>query len=102
MIKSFNVKNSTPQEFIEKVMTILQKGELGKVTTMTASGDNFTVVFSKLGKSEIVYDLTKEGTNFSCTFKSEKVAFTHKAFKGEVDKGITKAFEHAGATVVQG
>lgn len=102
MIKSFSVKNSSPQEFIDKVMIILQKGELGKITTMTAAANSFTVVFSKLGKSELVYDLTKEDNSFSCTFKSEKIAFAHKAFKGEVDKGITKAFEHTGATVVQG
>lgn len=99
MIKSFTVDSSTPQEFIDKVMQNLQKNELGKVTTITASGDSFVIVFSKLGKSELIYSLTKNDEGFTCTFKSEKIAFAHKAFKGDVDKGMTKAFEAAGAKI---
>jgi hypothetical protein len=99
MIKSFSVKGNSPQNFIKTVLEILQKGELGKITTMTASNDSLIVVFSKLGKSEIHYTLKQEGSDFTCQFKSEKIALAHKAFRSEVDKGITKAFEKAGASI---
>lgn len=102
MIKSFVVPNAAPQEFVDKISHALSGRDLGKMTTITLSGDNMLITFSKLGKSEVAFALVKEGAGFSCSHKSEKIAFTHKALRNDIEAKLAKVLESAGATVVQG
>ena len=102
MIKSFQVQNSTPQEFITKITDALSGRDLGKIVTMSTLENQVIIAFSKLGKSEVIFSLKSEASQFSCEHKSEKIAFTHKALRSVIEAKLAKVLESAGATVVQG
>ena len=102
MIKSFQVQNSNSQEFIAKVTNALSGRDLGKIASMSVSGENMLISFSKLGKSEVVFAIVQEGASFTCTHKSEKIAFTHKALRNDIEAKLAKVLESVGATVTQG
>jgi hypothetical protein len=102
MIRSFQVKNSTPQEFIAKITQALSGRDLGKIVSMTATENQVNITFSKLGKSEVIFSLAKENADFSCTHQSEKIALTHKALRGDIESKLAKVLESAGASVTQG
>ncbi len=102
MIKSFQVPNSTPQQFIEKISSALSGRDLGKIATMNLAGDNVLVTFSKLGKSEVTFAVKKEGDSFRCDHQAEKIALTHRALRNDIEGKLARVLEAAGATVVQG
>lgn len=102
MIKSFQVQNATPEEFITKITDALAGRELGKIASMTLAGENVLVTFSKLGKSEVTFALKKESNQFTCNHLSEKIALTHRALRGDIEGKLAKVLESVGATVTQG
>jgi len=102
MIKSFSVSDVSSQQFIDKVMQALAGRDLGKIATMSISGENMLMTFSKLGKSEVVFGITKEGAGFSCAHKSEKIAFTHKALRDGIESKLAQVLKSVGATVAEG
>jgi hypothetical protein len=102
MIKSFQVQNASPEEFIRKITDALSGRELGKIASMSLSGNNIVVTFSKLGKTEVIFSLTKESDKFTCNHQSEKVALTHRALRGDIESKLAKVLESVGANVVQG
>ncbi len=102
MIRSFQVLNSTPQKFIETITQALSGRDLGKIVSFNLSGNEVMIQFSKLGKSEVVFQVNAEGNNFTCQHKSEKIALTHRALRGDIESKLIKVLENSGAKVEQG
>jgi hypothetical protein len=99
MIKSFSVSSGSANDFIQKVTDSLSGRELGKIASVTLSGENVIITFSKLGKSEVIFNLNKETNGFKCTHLSEKISFTHKAFRSDIEGKLSKVLELNGAKV---
>ena len=78
MIKSFSVQFDTANNFVKKVTESLSGRELGKIATLSLSGENVIITFSKLGKSEVIFSINLAENGFKCIHKSEKISFTHK------------------------
>lgn len=100
MIKSFSVKSGTVNEFVQKVSNSLSGKKLGEIASISLMGDDVIITFSKLGKSEVIFSLTKNNDGFVCSHKNEKIAFAHKAFRSEIEDKFSKVLTLNGAQVV--
>lgn len=99
MIKSFSVQSESANDFVKKVTNSLSGRELGKIASVSLSGENVVITFSKLGKSEVIFSLNKNENGFQCIHKSEKISFTHKAFRSDIEGKLSKVLELNGAKV---
>ena len=99
MIKSFSVQSGSANDFVKKVTDSLSGRELGKIASVSLSGEDVIITFSKLGKSEVIFSLNKNDNGFKCIHKSEKISFTHKAFRSDIEGKLSKVLELNGAKV---
>ena len=100
MIKSFTVVNNIePANFIKKVVDALSGRELGKIANMSLAENEIMLSFSKLGKSEIIYSVTKVENGFTCNQKSEKIALIHRPMRKEMEEKFAKVLEDVGAKI---
>jgi hypothetical protein len=99
MIKSFLVHSGSAYDFVKKVTDSLMGRELGKIASLSLSGENLIITFSKLGRSEVIFSLNKNENGFQCIHKSEKISFTHKAFRSDIEGKLSKVLELNGAKV---
>ncbi|APJ03459.1 hypothetical protein [Silvanigrella aquatica] len=99
MIKEFSVSASSANDFVKKVTDSLSTRELGKIASISLSGENVIICFSKLGKSEVIFTLKSTENGFQCIHKSEKISFTHKAFRSDIENKLSKVLESNGAIV---
>lgn len=72
---------------------------LGQMVDFKLEAGSLQVVISKLGTSTLQFKekVSEKGIEFALT--SEKIAFTHKAFKDEVKSKIVRVIEKAGGKV---
>ena len=96
-VKTIECETMNPAEFIEGVRKALAGRELGKLATFGVSGNTITVTFSKLGTTELVYDVIAKGSGFLATLKSEKVAFAHRPFRGNIESKLRGVMERCGS-----
>ncbi len=99
MIKSFSVQSESAIDFVKKVTDSLSGRELGKIASVSLFGEDLVITFSKLGKSEVIFNLNKNENGFHCIHKSEKISFTHKAFRSDIEGKLSKVLELYGAKV---
>ncbi len=99
MIKSFSCTHITSEDFLKKVKDALADRNLGKMIDIHSSDKEIKVKISKLGTSELVYDLKNTKGGFTCTAKSEKIAFVHKPLRKEIETKFSDMLKKFGATV---
>jgi len=97
----FSLPESNPSDVENKVLDALGGRELGKIVDFNFTDDTLTVTISKLGTSKLSFDQIKQDNSLVYTLKSEKIAFSHKAFKGEVMSKLLKVIEGIGGTVLE-
>ena len=98
-MKFFFPKNE-PEALMNQIMEELGGRELGKLLSFEVSGNDLTVTISKLGTSVIEFSgHTKDG-GIEYDMSREKIAFAHKAFKGDVMAKLCKVIEKVGGTVI--
>lgn len=98
-MKSIELEAQAPQAFIQSVRAALEGREIGKIASFRVSDTEIAVVFSKLGTTELVYEVKPKGSGFVATLKSEKVAFAHRAFRTDIEAKLRKIMEKCGAKV---
>lgn len=97
-IKSFEAASST-DDFVKTISGELSKRELGKIVSLKKDGADLLVVFSKLGTSEIRFQVDAVGTGFKATLKNEKIAFTHRPFRGDIEAKFASILTKNGAKI---
>lgn len=95
-IKSFEAAGST-DEFVTTISSELSKRELGKIVSLKKDGSDLLVVFSKLGTSEIRFQIDVVGQGFKATLKNEKIAFAHRPFRGDIEAKLASILSKNGA-----
>lgn len=98
-MKRIEVAGMAPGEFVERIKGAIAGRELGKIVGFRSSPQEIVVVFSKLGTTEITYDVRSQGDGFVATLASEKVAFTHKPFKADMAAKLVSVMQRIGAKV---
>ena len=76
---------------------MIQKGPMAKVVTFEEKDGDLLISFSQFGTSKIWYAIEPQDAGFMATKKKEKVLFTHKVFRGEVEKYLKDIMTRIGA-----
>jgi hypothetical protein len=84
---------------IEKIKTALGGRELGKMVSFDQKGNEMIVTISKFGTSTLTFAKKASADGCHLKLENEKIAFAHKALKGEVTEKIVKVIQQAGGTV---
>jgi len=102
MIKSFSCHNTKFEDYFKKISGALAERELGKIINVSSADSEVKITFTKLGKSELIYNLSKSADGFECIHKSEKLAITHRALRKEMEAKFSGVLQKYGAEVELG
>ena len=72
---------------------------LSEMVAFEIDKNQMIITISKLGTSTLTFARLDETERVFFTKISEKIAFTHKAFKGDVTQALVKIVKKAGGTV---
>lgn len=84
---------------LAKIKDALSGRKLGDMVDFSLAAGKLVVTISKMGTSTLEFKEAETPNGISYALASEKIAFTHKAFKGEVTDKIVKVIEKAGGKV---
>lgn len=87
--------NSNTEETLEKIKEELGGRKLGEMLSFNLDGDTLDVLIKKMGTSTLTFSIS--GKEWDLT--GEKIAFAHKAFRGEVMDKIRKVIEKVGGVI---
>jgi hypothetical protein len=87
-------------KIIDDLQESLSGRKLGKMVSIDLSGELIHVTISKLGTSVIQFASKQKDSGQEWSVSSEKIAFSHKAFKEEVMEKLYKIVEGVGGTVL--
>jgi len=92
-------ENLKPKDALSKLKKTLQGRQLGEIVSFELENSELRVVISKLGTSTLSFACEDE--NGDCVFQlsGEKIAFAHRAFKGEVMGKFVNVVEKSGGVV---
>lgn len=99
-LKKFTVTQSAPQQFFDKIKSLIESRDLGKIVSFNLAGKELTLIFSKLGTSQIKYKIEEQNGGFSATFDTEKIAFAHRPFRGDIEEKLARVMQKLGAVIV--
>ena len=99
-MRSFEVPNGTPAEFVERVRSEL--GETLKNYVELSGGDDRIVVrFRWMGTTELRYRVEPSGNGFRAVLTDESVSPMHMAFRSSFDDRLDSFLAKLGATTTQ-
>jgi len=98
-MRSFEVPDVGPDEFIERVRQALSGRELERMVSLEHRGDELVVRFSRLGTSELRYALEETGDGFRAELVHEQVAFLHIAFQRTFEEHFESVIARVGGRV---
>ena len=88
-----------PEKIVATLKDVMGGRELAKIVSFDLANDQLTVTIKKVGKSILTFSADQSDSGVECSLVKEKIALSHKAFKGEVTKKIFKVIEKAGGVV---
>lgn len=92
-------EKSDAKDAVTKLKKTLQGRQLGEIVSFELDKSELRVVISKLGTSTISFACGEENGNCVFNLSGEKIAFTHRAFKGEVMEKFVSVVEKSGGLV---
>ena len=95
----FSFPSQDTAAITEKIMKELGDRELGKMVSFETTSQGLNVVIEYMGKSQLEFQRSDEGDQSVFELTKEKIAFTHKAFKGQVTEKLQKVIAKAGGSV---
>lgn len=98
-MRSFEVPDVGPDEFIERVHTALAGRELERMVSLDHRGAELVVRFSRLGTSELRYALEEMGDGFRAELIHEQVALLHAAFRRTFEEHFEGVIARVGGRV---
>lgn len=97
------MKISFPKQEPKKIISAIKKAmgdrTLSEMVEFEIDKNQMIITISKLGTSTLTFARLDETERMFFTKIGEKIAFTHKAFKGEVTDALVKIVKKAGGTV---
>ncbi len=93
---NISFKEKDPKVVIKKIEEAMVGRPLASIVSFDLKGSGLRITISKLGQSFLDFDVLSNASGTQFKLKSEKIAFTHRAFKNEVTEKITHLVEKAG------
>lgn len=94
---TFEQKDRT--KILEAIQNAMSGRKLGDLVKFGMDAGKLEVIISKMGTSTLTFKETPTSTGMNYALESEKIAFTHKAFKDDVTRKIVQVIEQAGGKV---
>ncbi len=95
-----NFAEKNRDKILASIKDAMAGRKLADMVDITLTKGKLEVIISKLGTSTLTFAENENDKGLEYNLTSEKIAFTHKAFKDEVKDKIVKVIEKAGGTVV--
>lgn len=92
-------KDKSPEKVIEGIKEKLGGRRLGELLEIELSGEDIRVTIRKMGTSVLEFSHSNERGGHSWNLAKEKLAFTHRAFKGEIMEKLTNVINDMGGEV---
>lgn len=93
---SFEKDNT--KDVLNSIKDVLEGRKLNDMVSFRLDGDDLILTISKLGTSTVNFKYSKNSNGFTWDVVKEKIAFSHKAFKGEVMEKLIKVVEQVGGS----
>lgn len=97
------MKISFPKQESKKIISAIKKAmgdrALSEMVDLSIEKSQMIITISKLGTSTLTFAKEVNDDRVLFVMTSEKIAFTHRAFKGEVTDALMKIVKKAGGTV---
>lgn len=87
-------------KILESIKAAMAGRKLAEMVDIALTKGKLEVTISKLGTSTLLFQEKENDKGLEYNLTSEKIAFTHRAFKDEVTDKIVKVIEKAGGKVV--
>ena len=88
------------QKVLGSIKDALGQRKLAEMLDFSVSPGSLTVTIKQLGTSVLSFSEKSVAAGLEYTLSSEKIALTHRAFKGEVTEKIIKIIEKAGGQII--
>jgi hypothetical protein len=99
MIKKITLNVASLDQFIAQLKKELIGRELGNILDFSIENENLKIIFSKMGKSEILFSTQKIENGFLLLHFSEKIALLHKPLKNDIESKLCHVLQKMGAEV---
>lgn len=97
------MKISFPKQEPKKIISAIKKAmgdrTLSEMVELSIEKSQMIITISKLGTSTLTFTKEDDDERVLFVMTSEKIAFTHRAFKDEVTEALVKIVKKAGGTV---
>jgi hypothetical protein len=97
------MKISFPKQESKKIISAIKKAmgdrALSEMVDLSIEKSQMIITISKLGTSTLTFAKEVNDDRVLFVMTGEKIAFTHRAFKGEVTDALMKIVKKAGGTV---
>ena len=94
---SFPIQES--KKIISAIKIAMGDRALSEMVDLSIEKSQMIITISKLGTSTLTFAKEVNDDRVLFVMTSEKIAFTHRAFKGEVTDALMKIVKKAGGTV---
>ncbi len=95
----FTFKDQDSNTILDSITSILSGRKLGKMVSLEPEAQGLIVKISKMGTSKLIFDRLDTEDGFELILVKEKIALSHKAFKGEVTEKFIEIVKQAGGQV---
>jgi hypothetical protein len=99
-VKSFEVDQGTPSQFIDRVRRELSERGLNQFVELDGGDDELVVRFRWMGSTELRYRLEPVGPGFRAALTGEKVSPLHAPFRQRFDDRLDQVLAKVGARTV--
>ena len=98
-MKIFFPKKPTSEEVIQKITSEMGSRKIADLLSFDASDTSLEILIKSMGTSKLTFDRTEADNETCFALCKEKIALTHRAFKGELTKKLVTIIEKAGGRV---
>ena len=99
-MKSFEVDEGNPQDFVARVRQELGARGLDEYADLRIEGPDLVVRFKWMGTSELRYRLSENGPGFRADLEGERMSPFHAPFRSAFEERLDQVLAKVGARVV--
>jgi len=92
-------RDKAPQKVLSDIKKSLSGRKIGELLDVELSGDDIHVRITKMGTSVLEFSYNDDDDGHRWDLSKEKLAFTHRAFKGEITEKLTRLITSLGGEV---
>jgi hypothetical protein len=96
-VKSFEVENATPTEFVRRVRRELSERELDDYVEVDGGETGLVVRFRWMGSTELRYRLESTAEGFRAILDGQRVSPLHAPFRQKFDERFDQILARVGA-----